>query len=93
MPFWDQTKIIARSYPNVGFDIAEVLDHHEYSLSDSEFIALVREFGVERFVFGSDFPWHDRTPVLERVIGVDLTPEEKQKILGENALHIYKITD
>jgi predicted TIM-barrel fold metal-dependent hydrolase len=93
MPFWDETKALAKAYPNVYFDMSLTLcEESEGALSNAEFISLVREVGVERFVYGSSFPWHERAPVLNRIFGIDLREGEKRAILGENALRICKIT-
>ena len=93
MPFWEQSKTIARTYPNVNFDISLTIDREvEYSLSDTEFISIFREIGIHRLAFGSSFPWHARAPVINRILNMDLTEEEKRKILGENALRIFKLS-
>jgi uncharacterized protein len=92
LPFWEQVRALARQYSGVCFDISLVLDpEQEGSLSDAEFISLFREIGMERAIYGSSFPWHERAPVLERIVRMDLTESEKQLLLGENARRVYKI--
>lgn len=51
----------------------------------------VREIGVERVVYGSDFPGRDYATQLARVHGADLTQPQKDAILGGNAIRLYKI--
>jgi len=93
MPFWEQVSALAAAYPNVCFDISLVLDpEHKGSLLDAEFISLYRGVGMDRIAYGSSFPWHPRAPVIERILNMDLTEEEKRKILGENALRIFKLS-
>ncbi|MFC1982463.1 amidohydrolase family protein [Chloroflexota bacterium] len=93
MPFWEQVSALATAYTNVCFDISLVLaPKHKDSLSDVEFISLYREVGMDRIVYGSSFPWHPRAPVIERILNMDLTEEEKRGILGENALRIFKLS-
>ena len=49
----------------------------------------VRALGTERLVFGSDAPGRDFAVQMAKVVGADLTPEEKRQILGGNAARIW----
>ena len=44
----------------------------------------MEKFGVYKFFFGTDYPMWDATEVLERFNALDLTEEEKEKILSLN---------
>ncbi len=51
---------------------------------------LIRMYGAERMLFGSDYPmWNPRSE-LERLHGIGLTAEEEQMMLQENAERILK---
>ena len=45
---------------------------------------LIREYGADRFLFGSDFPMWSPQDELERFRALDLTEEEKDRILSKN---------
>lgn len=66
---------------DVLFDTAYTLGH----LPDEEFVALVREHGVDRVMFGTDGPWTDPVAQLEHLRRLDFTTDELAAILGENA--------
>lgn len=94
--YWDQTRFIAKTYPNVCFDCLDTMKPFpgDHVLDDEDFISLVREIGVERVVFGSEFPIMGvyRPAVLQHIIDMKLTEEEKRMILGENAMRIFKLS-
>lgn len=58
----------------------------ELLLLDSErFMALVRAFGPDRVLFGSDSPWSSQRESLEWLREQPLAPDELEAILGGNA--------
>ncbi len=84
--YFDQTREIARRYPNVWFETSgPVSTRQPYEASDEELTELLRTIGVERVVFGSDFVFADVRSALDRVLGLPLTDTEKEQILGGNA--------
>ncbi|MDO8490680.1 MAG: amidohydrolase family protein [Dehalococcoidia bacterium] len=89
--FYDQAKALARAYPQINFDCSDILCAAIFPLTDAELVSLFREVGADRVVLGTDFPFYDRKPLLERLLGLDLTEQEKRQILGENALRIYRL--
>ena len=54
-------------------------------LTPEGFMDLVRAFGPERILFGSDCPWSDQAEYLARVAALPLTEDERAAILGGNA--------
>jgi hypothetical protein len=66
---------------DVYFDTAYTLGH----LPDDEFVALVREHGTGRVLFGSDGPWTDEVEQLAHLRRLGFTPEELDAILRGNA--------
>lgn len=91
--FFDQTKSIAKSYPHVNFDCCAIIAGTgvEGAPSDGEMVSLIREIGAERIMYGSDFPFVDPTPGIQRLLRLNLTDKEKQAILAENAVRIYRL--
>jgi predicted TIM-barrel fold metal-dependent hydrolase len=57
----------------------------EDGLSDDDFVQLARAHGVERVLFGTDFPWSHPRKDLERLRSTDLTPAELEAIEWRNA--------
>jgi predicted TIM-barrel fold metal-dependent hydrolase len=53
---------------------------------------LVKQVGAQRILFGSDLNWIDPRSHLGRIYDADITPEEKELILGENARRLYRLT-
>ena len=59
-----------------------------YMLGAKDFVKLVRAFGSERILFGSDSPWADQGESVRAVRALPLDEEEKQNILGANACRL-----
>ncbi len=56
------------------------------NLSDEDFIRLARKHGTDKVLFATDYPWADQTDYVQRIQDMALTDEEKEQILGGNAL-------
>jgi predicted TIM-barrel fold metal-dependent hydrolase len=89
----DESLAMAERFPNLHFDSSSVITGTVYppSLSDDEAVALVRRFGAERILFGSDWPWFHPLRDLERIETLALSPSERRLILGENARRVMGI--
>ena len=59
-------------------------------LSEKRFVRLIRAFGAERVLFGTDSPWGDQANELRRFLSLPLTDEEKRLILSENAERLLR---
>ncbi|MFC1885964.1 amidohydrolase family protein [Thermodesulfobacteriota bacterium] len=90
-PFWDEAKDMAKRFPNLTFDCTGILHEDFAQISDEFFVSMVREIGVERVMFGTDIPFVDPAPQIERMKRLDLSEEEKRLIFSENAKRILKI--
>lgn len=55
------------------------------------FVNLVRTFGAERVLFGTDSPWADPQTELRHIRALPLSDEEKAAILGGNAKRLLRI--
>ena len=60
-------------------------------LSGEAFVRLVRRFGTDRVLFGSDSPWSDQAESLAQLRGLPLEPGELEDILGRNARRLLDI--
>ena len=92
--YWDQTMALAKSCPSVNFDCSAAIGitEAEGGLSDDALVSMIREIGVERVMFGSDYHWFDPILSVERLLHLDFRSEEKRLILGENAVRICRIS-
>ena len=57
-------------------------------LNDAQFCELVRVFGAERILFGTDSPWDDMQKSVERICALPLTADKKLAIFSGNALRL-----
>lgn len=99
---WDCWEQVAEKLADTSalFDTAYCLDdvvpldpgkppRHLLSLED--FAALVRTFGAQRVLFGTDSPWTDPQDAIRRIRALPLSDEEKTAILGGNAQRLLGI--
>jgi predicted TIM-barrel fold metal-dependent hydrolase len=57
-------------------------------LSGEDFVSLVRAFGSERILFGTDSPWADQAQEVRKISSLPLTQTEIQNILSRNAARL-----
>lgn len=60
-------------------------------LGREDFLRLVRRFGADRVLFGTDSPWDDQGAALARLRALPLEPAELEAILGGNAKRLLGI--
>lgn len=73
---------------SLWFDTSSTL----WKLSPSEAKTILRRHGVERFLFGSDFPMWDHSEELKKLEMLDLGMDELQAILWDNAADLLSLT-
>lgn len=91
---WRQARDLAASCPNACFDVCEVIEwnHSEKGPSDADLAQLIKDIGPSRVMMGSDYPWYDLDHTVDRVMELPLlSREEKEGILGANAVRILKL--
>ncbi len=91
--FWDQTVEIADKYPNVMFDTAIAISHIDSptTLDDEESIDLIKTIGSHRILFGSDYPWVNPGKDIMKIKSLEISIDDKKKILGENAARLFDL--
>jgi uncharacterized protein len=79
--------VLTRRYPNVYTETSMRLSSLDEpgQWTSAEVVTWFRLIGVDRILFGTKWPLYDPRQMLETVRKLSLTPEEKRKILGENA--------
>jgi predicted TIM-barrel fold metal-dependent hydrolase len=91
---WRQTADLARAFPQVKFDLCEIIEWTGASNAPTreDLARLIREVGSDRVMLGSDFPWYDLGRTADLVMGLPLLgTEEKEAILGANAVRILRL--
>lgn len=83
---WEQVRehLVGR---HVYLDTAYTLGH----LPDDEFVAIVREHGVERVLFGTDAPWTDSTRELAHLRSLGFNAEELDRLLWRNTAELLEM--
>jgi predicted TIM-barrel fold metal-dependent hydrolase len=88
---WEQARALAEGHPRIAFDLSEIVAWvgAPNAPHDDELVRLIRDIGVERVMFGSDFPWYDPGEMVKAVRTLPgLSDGELAAILGENAARI-----
>lgn len=82
---WDQveTHLLGRE---LYFDISYTFGH----LDSKKISQMIKNHGVEKILFGSDFPFSRPDLDIECLNQLDLTDEEKDMILSRNALKLLE---
>ncbi len=61
-------------------------------LDDRQFLQFLESFGAGRILFGTDSPWSSQKESLQWIRNLPISEAEKQKILGENAAELLRIS-
>jgi len=100
---WDDVEQLA-DIPNVYIDTAFSLgsivpkdndsfyaENDNSLLNNEQFCHLVRKFGADRVLFGSDNPWDGQKEAVNKVKNSGLNTEELEKIFCKNACRLLEI--
>lgn len=66
---------------DIYFDVSFTLPY----LNDEDFLRIARKHGMDKIVFGTDYPWKDAEEEIARLMNSGLTEAEIAAILHENA--------
>ncbi len=97
---WERVEMLGETsvYLDTAFSLGTItpIDGHYapeelQMLSEERFCNLIRTFGSERILFGSDSPWTDQGESLSAIRHLPLTDAEKENILGQNAAKLLKL--
>ncbi len=77
---WDQVQehLLGR---DLYFGTSYVFGH----LDSTRAARMIRSHGIDRVLFGSDFPFSQQQKDIQAILDLDITQEEKESILGSNA--------
>ena len=68
-------------YANLYVDCSSSL----FGMSRQQAVELIRGFGAERVLFGTDYPMWNPAEEVQKFLALPLSEEERRRILGENA--------
>ena len=91
---WRQALEIAETHSNAYFDCCEIIEwtEGENAPTEMQLAQLIKDIGPHRVMMGSDYPWYDLDHTVERVMKLPLlSAEEKQGIIGANAVNILNL--
>ena len=83
---WDKVECL-KDLPNVYFDTSSSL----FFLDKAKASELIHRFGHKRYFFGTDFPMWRADEELKRFLALDLTEEEREDILYNNAAALLNV--
>jgi len=86
---WDEALRLLPGLPNLYVDTCSSL----YALEPERAADIIRAFGVDRVLFGVDFPMWDPKEELDRFLALPLTDEEREQILYRNAFDLLGIDE
>ena len=84
LPFYALMPEVPKVLKNVYFDSAA----SPFLYSPDVFTKVAELAGVEKVLFASDFPLMEPARPLKEAHGLDMNPDDKQRILGENAARL-----
>lgn len=84
---WDEAVEKLSGYKNFYVDSSSSL----YKLQIDRATEIIRTYGANRVLFGSDFPVFSPDIELARFMALPLTDDERRMILSENVLKLYNI--
>lgn len=84
---WEEATEKLHKYENLLVDCSSSL----YAISPETATKLVRIYGADRVLFGSDYPVFPPVEEVKRFMKLDLTEAERQKIFWDNSSNLFGI--
>ena len=86
---WEDAERILPQYPNFVVDCSSSM----YTLSPQKTLEIIRAYGADRVLYGTDFPMWPMEKELESFAKLELTVEERELILHKNAEKLFGIPE
>ncbi len=84
---WEEACEILSGKDNLYVDCSSSF----FALDDETIVRIIRKYGTDNVVFGSDYPMWNPSVEVERLKSLPLTDEEKEKIFFRNAIRIFNL--
>lgn len=79
---WEEAqRTMYRKFDNLWTDCSST----RFRVSDERYVELIREFGPEKVLFGTDYPMWDPAEEVEHFMRMPFSDREREMILWENA--------
>ncbi|MBO4395121.1 MAG: amidohydrolase family protein [Eubacterium sp.] len=89
---WDEvTDTLADEKVHIDTSFSTTVVGVDGMLDEEKFVKMVRAFGAEKVLFGTDWPWAGQKKSLKWINNTSLRKEEKEKILGNNAVELLNL--
>lgn len=62
-----------------------------YALSDEQIKNIIAKYGIDRVIFGTDYPMWDLKTEVDRFNSLGYSEEDSEKVLFKNAMRIYSL--
>ncbi|MCR5160660.1 MAG: amidohydrolase family protein [Lachnospiraceae bacterium] len=82
---WDRAQALLPDYPNMMVDTSSSF----FWMEEERALDMIRAYGPERVMFGTDYPMWRADKELAFFSRLDLTEEERQRILWKNCARLY----
>lgn len=84
---WEEASKKLAHIPNLYVDCSSSMPW----LSNEKTVEIIRRYGADRVLFGTDYPMWSPNDELDRFMTLDLTDEERRLILSENAIKLFNL--
>ena len=84
---WEEASHVLCDIPNLYVDCSSSMPW----ISDEKTVEIIRRYGAQRVLFGTDYPMWSPVKELDRFMTLPLTDEEKRIILSENVKKVYEL--
>ncbi len=78
---WDEAEAVLKGSDNIRFDTSSAIG----LMSPERAVRLIRHYGVDHCIFGSDFPMWDPKKEAETLLSLGFSYEEYRMLFSENA--------
>lgn len=84
---WEEATEKLNKYENFYVDCSSSL----YAISPEKAKELIMAYGTDKVLFGTDYPMWEPNEEIDRFMQIDLTEEEREDILYNNAAKLFNI--
>lgn len=84
---WDEAVEKYKDFENFYVDVSSSIMY----IGCDKAVELIRKYGVEKVLFGTDYPMWNPNEELTRFLSLDLSDNEKDMILSKNAKKIFRL--
>lgn len=86
---WDEAEAYLAGRPNVWYDTSSAV----WAMTPEKAGDLIRKLGTDRVMFGTDYPVKKTAGEIERFLKINLSEEERQMILYDNAIRFLHLEE